>query len=86
MKAKCKFKSIISILLVGTLLSGCSGDKTDQHSETEETVFNYGTTAYGPEMGNAGLNPHENYSGWSAIRYGVGETLFKFSDTMELEP
>ena len=37
-------------------------------------------------MGDEGLNPHHNYSGWSAVRYGVGETLFKFSDSMEPEP
>src|SRR5699024_2538518 len=29
---------------------------------------------------------HENYSGWSTIRYGVGETLFKFNESLELEP
>ena len=32
------------------------------------------------------LNPHDNYSGWSALRYGVGETLFKYNDNMEVEP
>ena len=86
------FKSTMSLLLAATMLAGCSekttstSQETDQHTASAETVFNYGTTAYGPEMGNAGLNPHDNYSGWSAIRYGVGETLFKFSDTMELEP
>jgi peptide/nickel transport system substrate-binding protein len=37
-------------------------------------------------MDDAGLNPHDAYSGWSAVRYGVGETLFKFSDEMEPEP
>lgn len=52
----------------------------------EEKVFVYGTTGYGVEMGDEGLNPHVNYSGWSAIRYGVGETLFKYNDNMEIEP
>lgn len=46
----------------------------------------YGTTGYGVEMDDAGLNPHEAYSGWSAVRYGVGEALFKFNDAMEPEP
>ena len=91
---KRKYKFIIAGLLVGTMLAGCSGGNssatstkgTDKAAESEETVFNYGTTAYGPEMGNAGLNPHDGYTGWSTIRYGVGETLFKFSEAMELEP
>ena len=31
-------------------------------------------------------NPHDTYVGWSSIRYGIGETLFRFTNTMELEP
>ncbi|MCB2215541.1 MAG: ABC transporter substrate-binding protein [Desulfobulbaceae bacterium] len=54
--------------------------------EAKGKVFNYGTMAYGVAMGNVGVNPHEGYSGWSTIRYGVGETLFKFNAAMELEP
>lgn len=52
----------------------------------DEKTFVYGTTGYGVEMGDEGLNPHSNYSGWSALRYGVGETLFKYNDNMEIEP
>ena len=51
-----------------------------------EKTFVYGTTGYGVQMDDTGLNPHSAYSGWSAVRYGVGETLFKFSDAMEAEP
>ena len=47
------------------------------------TSFTFGTTGYGVEMDDAGLNPHSAYSGWSCVRYGVGETLFRFSDAME---
>ncbi|MGN0277092.1 MAG: ABC transporter substrate-binding protein [Hominisplanchenecus sp.] len=66
-----------------------SAEKTESEvagQTTGEKVFNYGTTAYGVEMGNTGLNPHSDYSGWSTVRYGVGETLFKFNEHMELEP
>ena len=52
----------------------------------DEKTFVYGTTGYSEEMGDAGLNPHDNYSGWSCLRYGVGETLFKYNDNMEVEP
>lgn len=78
-----------ALLLVGamavSMLSGCGTSASDE-STSKEKIFNYGTTAYGVEMGNTGLNPHDNYSGWSAVRYGVGETLFKFNSNMELEP
>lgn len=60
--------------------------KETNTSAKQEKVFHYGTTAYGTEMGNAGLNPHDNYAGWSAVRYGVGETLFKFDEAMKLTP
>ena len=73
--------------LLATLLTGCGGQNPAGSGENSgEKVFVYGTTGYGVEMGDEGLNPHSNYSGWSAVRYGVGETLFKFSDSMEPEP
>ena len=69
-------------------LTGCSGSDSSSSSANAggEKTFVYGTTGYGVEMDDAGLNPHDAYSGWSAVRYGVGETLFKFSDSMEPEP
>lgn len=65
------------------LLSGCS---LLSDSQDNKRVLHYGTTAYGPAMENAGLNPQVAYQGWSAVRYGVGETLVKFSEQMEVEP
>ena len=32
------------------------------------------------------INPHNAYAGWACMRYGVGETLFKYSDSMEIQP
>lgn len=75
---------ICSLLLSLFIFSGCGSDS--ETADSGEKVFRYGTTAYGVEMGNTGLNPHSDYSGWSAVRYGIGETLFKFNDKMELEP
>ena len=67
---------ICSLLLSLFIFSGCGSDS--ETADSGEKVFRYGTTAYGVEMGNTGLNPHSDYSGWSAVRYGIGETLFKF--------
>lgn len=64
-------------------MTGCGGEKS---SSTDEKTFTYGTVAYGVAMENVGTNPHESYSGWSTLRYGIGETLFKFNEHMELEP
>ena len=73
-----------ALCAAGLLISGCGGE--EKTSSSDEKVFNYGTIAYGVAMENVGTNPHESYSGWSTLRYGIGETLFKFNEHMELEP
>ena len=79
-----KKKFLAALLSAGILLTGCGGD--NKSSGDDKTTFTYGTIAYGVAMENAGTNPHESYSGWSTIRYGIGETLFKFNEHMQLEP
>ena len=37
-------------------------------------------------MLDVGTNPHDGYTGWSTLRYGVGETLFKYDDSMQIQP
>ncbi len=76
-------KKVIAALLACAMTAGLMGSMA--HAEEEKT-FVYGTVGYGEAHGDAGLNPHDNYSGWSALRYGVGETLFKYDDNMEVQP
>ena len=77
-------KLLATICAASLMMTGCGGG--NQTSSTDEKTFTYGTVAYGVAMENAGTNPHESYSGWSTLRYGIGETLFKFNERMELEP
>ena len=77
-------KILAAILSAGLLLSGCGSDNQTSNADDKST-FVYGTVAYGVAMENAGTNPHESYSGWSTLRYGIGETLFKFNEKMQLE-
>ncbi len=75
--------SVTTGLLSLALITGCS----NQAGQSEkEKVFTYGTMAYGPAMETTSTNPHKSYDGWAAIRYGVGETLFKFDKNMKLTP
>ena len=76
---KKKFLSLI-LLCAALFILGCGNEKA------RDKTLVYGTVAYGVAMENAGLDPHNSYSGWSTIRYGVGETLFKFNENMELIP
>ena len=49
-------------------------------------TFVLGDTTFNAENEEADINPHNACGGWACIRYGVGETLVRLSDTMELEP
>lgn len=75
-------RRILAALTISAVLSSMTAVPTYAEGKT----FVYGTTGYGVQMGDEGLNPHNSYSGWSTIRYGVGETLFKYNDNMEIEP
>lgn len=78
-----KFLILLLAVLSVVLPAGCAMES--QKSQGDKP-FVYLTTGYGVSNGDAGLNPHKDYSGWSAVRYGVGETLFRFSDEMRPEP
>ena len=78
-----KLALALMAMLATSIFIGCGGE--GQQSDDSKT-FTYGTMAYGVAMENAGTNPHESYIGWSTLRYGIGETLFKFNENMELEP
>ena len=77
-------------LLIGTL-SSCgeqsgSAQRTPRASLEEKKRFIFADTTFNPENAEPDINPHNDYAGWACIRYGVGETLFRYSDTMDLEP
>lgn len=76
-----KLAGIILVMAAVLGIAGCG-----KSTASTEKVFYYGDTTFNAENDETDVNPHNGYSGWACIRYGVGETLFKYSDTMELEP
>ncbi len=48
--------------------------------------FVLGDTTFNAENEEPSVNPHAAYAGWACIRYGIGETLFRLSDGMEILP
>lgn len=85
-KASRKLRAGIAMLLtVAFLTAGCGGSG-GQKAASDTKTFTYGTVAYGISNENVGTNPHDTYVGWSTMRYGIGETLFRFTESMELEP
>lgn len=85
-------KKRISLLLVLCilvfLLAGCgtqSATVSDEEAQSGKTLT-IGDTTFNPENGEPDVNPHNDYAGWACIRYGIGETLVHYSDSMEIEP
>lgn len=87
-------KKLVAMFLALTLTAatfvgcGTKADKqtADSSAESGKKTFVFGDTTFNAENEEANIDPHDTYCGWAAIRYGVGETLFKFNDNMELEP
>jgi len=87
-------KKLVAMFLALTLTAatfvGCGtkaeNQTADSNVESGKKTFVFGDTTFNAENEEANIDPHDTYCGWAAIRYGVGETLFKFNDNMELEP
>ena len=75
-------KTISMMLAAGMLLSLLSLQASAE--DVKKLVF--GDTTFNAENEEADINPQNTYAGWACIRYGVGETLFRYSDAMEIEP
>lgn len=82
-RQKEKIAYVLCGILAVVLFSGCQSTAADG---TDEKVFVYGDTTFNAENDESDVNPHNGYSGWACIRYGIGETLFHYSDSMEIEP
>lgn len=86
----------LALMLTAGMLAGCGGSKTEGNGSSNssgstesigtKTSFVFGDTTFNPENEEADVNPHNTYAGWACIRYGIGETLFHYSDSMEIEP
>lgn len=76
---------LLAACLLTSLLAGC-GSGGEKAQGDGKTSFVFGDTTFNAENEEPDINPHNAYSGWACIRYGVGETLFQYSDEMEIEP
>ena len=89
----------ISLLLVACLtlllLTGCGSNAADSSANggsTEQAsvpaakkTMVIGDTTFNSENWEETVDPHRTYNGWACIRYGIGETLVHYTDSMELE-
>lgn len=90
----------VSAALCAGLLAGCGSKaeetKTDSIAAAStaaaevtaagEKTLVIGDTTFNASNEEPDVNPHNAYAGWACIRYGIGETLIKYSDEMEMQP
>lgn len=93
-------KKIINFMLVCTmfLAVSCSPKNLETKDETSSVVSqenikesdqkskNTKSFVMGAESINSTLDPAIEWNGWHTIRYGVGETLFKFDENLQVVP
>ena len=90
---------LLSVLLVIGLMAGCGGSSSGGSSSggsssgasssggsaaaPAEKVLNFGLEAFSDGL----INPmNQTNTAWNCMRYGVGECLFHFDDSMSVEP
>ena len=82
-----KNKKCISLTLAALLmLTGCGAKGSDSAANADQAgkkVLTFGCQMYTDGIVNTVTD--EN-GGWNAMRYGITEGLFKFNDSMEVEP
>jgi len=81
-------KKTIAILLIACLaaclFAGCGAPARTETPAKKTMVI--GDTTFNSENWEETVDPHRTYNGWACIRYGIGETLVHYTDSMELEP
>ncbi len=77
-------KKILSVSLALCLAAGIAGGTRSEAAAEKKMVI--GDTTFNSENWEETVDPHRTYNGWACIRYGVGETLVRYTDSMELEP
>ena len=96
MKMKKVAALALSACMCLSLLAGCGSEQTSKEAEeqtvttdtvsSDKKVMVIGDTTFNSSNEEPDVNPHNTYAGWACIRYGIGETLVKYSDNMEIQP
>ena len=66
---------VFTLIFSAAIFAGCGSDKADT------STLKVGVTNFADS-----LEPTENYFGWTVMRYGMGETLAKLDEKMNVQP
>ena len=89
-------KKALSLILAAclgvSLLAGCGNSNLTAATQAPtadsssapaaKKVMTIGDTTFNSENWEETVDPHRTYNGWACIRYGIGETLVHYTDTM----
>lgn len=81
-------RRLLSLMLTVTLgLTAACGTAQEQetHGASGQRLI-VGDPSFNEANEIPSANPQEAYSGWACLRYGLGETLFRFNEQMEAQP
>lgn len=82
-------KKILALVLAVCMvlaLAACGNSSNAPAASDAKKTFVFGDTTFNAENEEPDINPHNAYSGWACIRYGIGETLMKIADDGTLQP
>ena len=74
-------KRLIKTIFIATTLAMSACTPTSKTDETMNRTIRIGT-----EQFTASLDSALEWNGWFTVRYGIGETLFKVEDDMQIKP
>ena len=84
-----KFKKLIAVssalIMSLGLLTGCSSS-SNSSSGGNSGKDSAKSLVFADTQAPNNLNPHQDWNGWYVSRYGIGETLFKLDDKLNVEP
>lgn len=68
----------LAVCMTAALVAGCGGSA---QKDKDPKTLRFGVTNFADS-----LEPTENYFGWVVMRYGLGESLTKFDEQMNVQP
>ncbi len=74
---------VLSLLMLAALFAGCGKTEPAASSGSAEKVLTFGCQMYSDGL----VNPAAQINcAWNCMRFGVSEALFKFDDSMNIQP
>lgn len=72
----------LALIGLALLTTACAPIQTGYLSTTPTSQ----TLTIGDTQFTAGIDPAHDWEGWFTVRFGIGETLFRLDDQLEIEP